>query len=430
MRRSVSKPAASKPAAKIIAPPDQRFECRDCPARCCRLPWRVGLEEGEIRRYLADPWVRERAGDGGVRILERGVLPMREQDRRLQCVFLDDDGLCSVQKRSGHAAIPRSCQAFPFGFVRGEEGALVAQLSLLCPSIRDDRGEPVAGQLEEKAQQKGDAGRMAASMETLGGAALSRAQYLRVVKEWDDLLAIEGSPADALARIRDLQGAFDAALPEGAAQVTDDSVSAALTGARGQEVEPLVPRRRPSFLARVLFAVILSGLCYPARLRVPHRAGAAASPRLEGLRSFWCKLAWLLGMGTVDMLFTAAPLRLRRVARTERFLSGAEGALVRDYLRLVLSRRQVFATGQSSLAAVLVELALATAVISHFARCRAAAEGRARVTAEDVREGISVAELRVLHHAAPSGEDGILPRLRALLLASRDGFRQVLASEA
>src|SRR5690606_2175012 len=108
--------------------------------------------------------------------------------RRLQCVFLDDDGLCSVQKRSGHAAIPRSCQAFPFGFVRGEEGALVAQLSLLCPSIRDDRGKPVAGQLEEKAQQKGDAGRMAASMETLGGAALSRAQYLRVVKEWDDLL--------------------------------------------------------------------------------------------------------------------------------------------------------------------------------------------------------------------------------------------------
>jgi lysine-N-methylase len=76
---------------------------------------------------------------------------------------------------------------------------------------------------------------------------------------------------------------------------------------------------------------------------------------------------------------------------------------------------------------VLIDLALATVVISHFARCRAAAEGRARVTPEDVREGISVAELRLLHHAVPSGEDGIMPRLRALLLASRD-FRQVLAS--
>jgi Fe-S-cluster containining protein len=146
------KQSVRRPAAKIISPPDQRFECRDCPARCCRLPWRVGLEPEEVDRYLADPWVRERAGDEGVPILERGVLPMREHDRKLQCVFLDDDGLQHAEAVS-HAAIPRSCQAFPFGFVRGEDGVLdraaLAPLPLHPRQLRKAGGRAARGRSAE-----------------------------------------------------------------------------------------------------------------------------------------------------------------------------------------------------------------------------------------------------------------------------------------
>src|SRR5262249_590114 len=96
-----------------------------------------------------------------------------------------------------------SCQAFPFAFVRDEDGAVIAQLSQLCPSIRDNYGEPVAGRLAAKLQQKGEAYRMAEAMATLGGVLLSRPQYTRVARRWEAMLAPGGSPAATLAQIYD-----------------------------------------------------------------------------------------------------------------------------------------------------------------------------------------------------------------------------------
>lgn len=442
---------ATKMATKLIAPPDQRFECRDCPARCCRVPWRVRVTDEEARRYLADPWVRERVGEEGLGLIERGVLPMREEERRLQCVFLDEDGLCSMQKRSGHGALPRTCQSFPFGFVRDEGGAVRAQLSRLCPSIRDSHGKPVQGQLQAKLQQNGEVGRMAEAMVTLGGVALSRPQYLRVAGQWEAQLARGGSPAAALARLHDWTSAFEGALHEAIegsgggegsegsggheslAQAPDAAVSAALARAdqaAAEEAEPLAPRASPSLHARVLFASLLGSLCYPSRLRRPHRIGGPARPRMEALRSLGNKLAWMLGRGTVDMLFVARPFKLQRVRAVERFLAGEEGELVGDYLRVVLQRRKIFVEEGQHLGAALLELSLGTALISRFARCRAAAEERTRVTPEDVREGIAVAELLLLNHAAPAEQGPLLTKLRSALLTSRKSLRDVLATEA
>jgi lysine-N-methylase len=69
------------------------------------------------------------------------------------------------------------------------------------------------------------------------------------------------------------------------------------------------------------------------------------------------------------MQYVPRPFRLRRVNAVDRFLSESEGGLVRDYLRLVLQRRQIFCEPRHLLA-VVVDLALATAIISRFARCR------------------------------------------------------------
>nr|AYM54392.1 hypothetical protein [Phaselicystis flava] len=416
-------------AVKITAPPNQRFECRDCPARCCRLPANIRISAEEARRYLADPWVRDRVGPEGLQIIEAGGLPVREQDRGPQCVFLDDDLLCGMQKRFGHDFLPRTCQSFPFAFTRNEEGAIVAQLSQLCPSIRDDYGRPIAPQLPIKLRQKGVIAPMSPEMVTLSGATLSQTQYLRVVRRWEEALASTESPAITLARLYDLTLAFESALPAGAEPVTDAAVDEALVRAAEHAPAPLVPRQSPSFHARLLFAHLLGYLCYPSRLKLAHRIGPAPAARSAGWRSLAVKIAWMLGWGTVDLLFVPKPFNLRRVRSVDHFLSADEGGLVREYLRLVLQRRQLFARPRPLLAVVL-DLALATTIIAHFARCRAAADGRPRVTPDDVREGISVAELVLVSHVDLAARSPTLQMLCQLLLAKRERFRALLATEA
>lgn len=416
-------------APKISSPPGQRFECRDCAARCCRLPASIRISDEEARRYLAEPWVRERVGADGVQIIEGGGLPVREENRGPECVFLDDDLLCSMQKRFGHDYLPRTCQAFPFAFMRGEKGVVIAQLSQLCPSIRDNYGLPVEKQLRAKLLQKGTTAQMSTEIGTLGGVGLSQTQYLRVARRWEEELASAASPAATLARIYDHTLAFEGALPAGLERATDAAVDDALGQAEQHSPAPLAPRKRPSLHARVVFAYLLGYLCYPSRLKLAHRIGEASASRLAAWRSLGNKIAWMLGWGTVDMLYVPKPFNLRRVKAVNRFLSESEGDLVRDYLRLVLQRRRIFAEPRHLLD-VLLDLALATTIISRFARCRAAAEDRTRVTADDVREGISVAELVLVSHVHPSAHGPVMMNLRGLLITNRAWLRGVLASEA
>ncbi|WP_437590016.1 YkgJ family cysteine cluster protein [Sorangium sp. So ce1000] len=393
------------------------------------MPWNIRFSDDEARRYLAEPWVRERVGEEGALVIGRGVLPVRERDRQLQCVFLDDDMLCSMQKRFGHEYIPKSCQAFPFGFVRDEKDVVVAQLSQLCPSIRDNYGKPVDRQLKAKLQQRGDTERMSKALATLSGVILAQPHYLRAARYWEEQLATSASPASTLARLYDWTAAFERALPQGQGRATDASVDAALGQAGGEEPAPLAPRKEPSFYARVLFAYLLGNLCYPSRVRESHRVGRASWTELQALRSLGNKAAWMLGRGTVELLFVPKPFKLQRVNTVDRFLASDEGTVVKDYLRLVLQRRHIFSAPRHLLAAVL-DMSLATVVISRFARCRAAADGRVKVSLEDVREGISVAELVLLSHAALSEQGRLMKNLRWLLLTKRESFRALLATEA
>jgi lysine-N-methylase len=291
--------ARSLVVPKISSPPGQLFECRDCPARCCRLPASIGISDDEARRFLAEPWVRDRAGAEGVRVLEGGRLPVREVDRSPQCVFLDDDRLCGMQKRFGHAFLSQACQAFPFAFTQGEKGVIVAQLSQVCPSIRDNYGLPVEKQVHDKlAQQGGEAAQMSPEMGTLGGIGLSQTQYLRVARRWEEELAATASPAITMARLLHLTLAFEGALPAGVEQATDAAVDQAMRLADESASEPLVPRKSPSWPARVMFAYLLGYLCYPTRLKLAHRIGEAPAARLSGWRSLANKLFWMLGRGT------------------------------------------------------------------------------------------------------------------------------------
>lgn len=407
--------------------PEPRFACRDCPARCCRLPWSIRLSEQDKARYLAEPFVVERAGPDGLSVIERGVLPSRERDGRLECVFLDDDERCSLHKRFGHAYLPRPCQAYPFGFVTDEHDVTLAQLSLLCPSIRDERGELVGEQLEPKLRERGGALRMTHRMATLSGALVTREQVLRVAERWDEALAQAPSLAEGLHQALEWTHLVDQALGQGGERASDALVDKAIALADDRVTATLAPRRRSSWHARLYFAYTLGNLAYPSRLRAPNRAGQGGA--LEGLRALGNKLAFLLEQGSVDLLFVDPPVPLGRVARVERALASPLAGLVRDYLRLVLARRQIF-TEPRHLLAPLLDLTLAAVLASRFARCRAAAHGRTTLEPLDVREGIGVAELLVLHHASLAHTASYLASFRWQMLTKRASLTALLASEA
>ncbi len=431
MASKASARAAGKKTAKAVRltfAPEQRFECTSCPARCCQLPWAIRLLPEEVERYLGDPWVTERAGPEGLAVIERqSVLPVRERAGLPACVFLDDDDLCSLQKEFGHAFLPRSCQAFPFGFVRDEADRPTAQLSRLCPSVRDDYGAAAEPQLPAKLEQCGSDERMSKALATLDGTIVSQAQYLELCGRWERELAQSSHAGASIAALLDATRAFEAALPGGVERIGDADFERALAAFDGHRAVPLTARAGSTFDARLLFAHVLGNLSRPARALLPHRIGPAGA--LLRIRAWMDKLSWMLERGAVDLLFVPKRVPLGRVRRVARFLGTGLGEPVGSYLAQVLSRRHVFSQPRHLLA-VLLDLGLATAILSRFARCRAAADGRAQVEEADVREGIAVAELVLLSHASLHGPSPMLSRLRTAMLAAPERARGVLAVEA
>jgi Fe-S-cluster containining protein len=120
----------------LIIPPDLRFSCHRCGA-CCR-DFSVGLDPGEAERIARHDWTREgeRFRDGFVLRTEDEAGKAEDELRKRpdgSCVFLDDDGLCLVEKRLGREAKPRICRKFPFVFVSAPDGPR-ACVSVECVS--------------------------------------------------------------------------------------------------------------------------------------------------------------------------------------------------------------------------------------------------------------------------------------------------------
>lgn len=405
----------------IVHPEGQHYACRDCPARCC-TSWGIPVSPEERERVLADEEAAERLDARSEAILQAGVLPMRERQGSLACVFLDDDLLCSLHKRHGHEFLPTPCQAFPFGFSENERKQPVALLSRYCPSIRDDYGDPVEPILRDKLELIGGTLPMSEKMGLRSGRVLPRAQYARVIERWRSLL--EGAPpADALARIYDFTDSLDVHLPR-AKHPNDKELRLALERAEQEEIVPLAPGRM-RLGGRILIALLLGALSYPTRVLLAQRTTPIGLG--EKVRSWMNRLSWLLGIGRVRLQFVDAPVRVARVERVERFLRGKLGVLVSDYLREVLVRRQGMQK-QTYLSRIISDLALMTTVISRYARAAASAEGCQSVQERHVKEGIGIAEL-LFTHQTDAGQSYVLHQLRFNLMSDRKDFRRLLASE-
>lgn len=413
-------------ATKFVYSEERRFECSECPARCCRVPWSIRFTDDEAKRFLDDEWVRDRAGPDGVEVLRQRTLPFREHEGRLQCSFLDEDELCSLQKKFGHDYLPRSCQVFPYGFVRSEKGEAIVALSRLCPSIQKNRGSPVKAQLAAKLKELGKPESLADRMGSRNGPTLKPRHYLRVVRHWSDMMESADSPVQGLADLFDWTDTFEDALPPKSDAIDNSAVDAAIEAAGEREFESLTPRVKATFQARNLYGYQLGNLCYPSRLLVKHRVGSL--PRFSGARSWFNKMQWLFEWGAVDLLFVDQPVRLQKVKTVERFLSTERGSALTEHLIETLERRHLF-TEQRYLVSVLVDLAMGTAVASRFARCRASADGRTEVSDEDIEEGRGVADFLLLSHMVSAEEGTLMRNLRQLLLSRRGDFRSLLEGE-
>jgi lysine-N-methylase len=408
----------------VIHPEGRKYACRDCPARCCTSSWGIPVSEEERERILADEGARFRLGDRGAAILRAGVLPMREREGRLACLFLDEeDLLCSLHKQHGHEFIPAACQAFPFGFSENEHGQPVALLSRYCPSIRDNYGEPVEEVIDDKLKQAGGAHPMSEKMGLRSGRVLPRDQYVAVVETWKEFLGEDSDVVHSLVRIYDFTDALDESLPR-AKRPNGVELSQAITVAREPKSAPPV-RAKLSFGARMFVAHLLGGLCYPSRVMLAHRMHPVTFS--ETVSSWMNRLAWLFGWGTVRLLFVELPVKIGRVKRVEPCLSGASGRLVADYLMELIDRRQGMGK-QTYLSRVIVDMALMTTLISRYARSSAAAEGLHQVEPRHVKEAIGVAEL-LFSHQGDAGQSTVLHQFRLFLMSNRDDFRRLLAAE-
>ncbi len=413
-----------KKSLAIIYPEGQKYACRDCPARCCTSSWGIPVTSEECERILSDDEASSRLGERGTAILRAGVLPMREQNEQLACVFLDDDMLCSLHRKHGHEFIPAPCQAYPFGFSMNEKQQPVVLASRYCPSIRDNRGEPIDDLLAEKYEQVGGAPPMSEKMGLRSGRVLPRNQYVMLIEAWADALKTGSNVALSLANIFDLTETLDRGLPP-TKRPTDQEIRLALA----PEAEPASLKLTPgklTFGGRMLVAHLLGGICYPSRVMLAHRMTPIRF--WEKVGSWGNRIRWLFGWGKVKLLFVERAVKVAEISRVAPFLGETLGRIVADYLVELVGRRQGMAK-QTYLHRVIVDYALMTTLISRYARAAASAEGLSQVEERHVREGIGIAEL-LFSHQSDSGQSLVLQQLRLLLMSNRDDFRRLLAAES
>ena len=113
-----------KDAASIFAPAAaprpclqpvymRRFVCdgRRCGSLCCCAKWGVALDAATLARYEGRPELLHELKKGLERSEATGGWIMRHENGR--CVFLREDGLCSLHRRFGIGAISDVCAEYP-----------------------------------------------------------------------------------------------------------------------------------------------------------------------------------------------------------------------------------------------------------------------------------------------------------------------------
>lgn len=313
-------------------------------------------------------------------------MPMVPKNHEMQCLFLDEDNLCSIHRHQGFNALPSVCKSYPFQFINEGNDRTVVQLSHFCPSIRDNYGEPIADQLEEKFSQAQHHRSTLPESLPCRIATLPRSDYLMLADKWADALELSNHAANSLISMN-YQVQLWSENPLEDIHSIDVSDVAAINLAD-------LPTYSPDRLSRIGKAVLFLAL-------IPLTTSMSQSI-LTRKKDTWGYLKQII-LDLTGVLFGKRPVRTlitdRPVSIGPDFwkIEGFDRDFQKQltaYLATILRQRGIF-TKVATLDEVLFLLTLGSAFMTVCARISAAAENRKRI---NLNAGIAFTDKAFLSH--------------------------------
>jgi lysine-N-methylase len=421
---------------------EQHYACQDCPAKCCRYPWRIQLDHAEYDQLINIPWIVERLRAGKVWFLEDGNtfrLPRsRQPDGSMACVFLDADNRCSIQVKEGHDKMPLTCQSYPFSFLEAtptpdtppDKLPAVAHtvVSFFCKAVQRNVGDPISQKIKhryQKARYHGRVLRLPASAPLGRGVSLLAEAYPVLSAAWEQLFDQPDTTAQqALWRGRVL---LEEVIRRGNPKkpYTAQQLQAVL-GELPQQ-PPLPTAKAHNLPGRLLLTLTLYPLLLYGLEDLPPVASSPTPPRIfqilrdvfleNGRYPIWglpqSVPLWQTGQVTVD---EAQP---------------ESQAVLKRYYRQYFKSYWIFFTGHPLLESYLT-LTLTYPYALKLARCHALAHERDTAKAEDLLEGLGYAD--VLASQSHQPVDNQVNKIKSLLFRFFSGrphwTAQVLQTES
>jgi lysine-N-methylase len=417
---------------------NQRYACTDCKAKCCRNPWKYPVSTKEATNLRAIPWVAERLKAAGVDFVgddQTGYnLPRVSWPEGGQaCAFLDADNLCAIQKQEGHAAIPKTCQDYPFSFVADGDRTIYSVTSYFCPSIRHNYGTPLNETIEARFRQWQEGRTMPSLPDSIpmGGFVLQKDAYLALADALEALFARPDlSVAQALLAGRQLLWEMIAA-NLGQASVSRESIEATTAAFSRQLPEQALPEvpERP-LIGRVILSMELMALASEPL----HLAHQAAGKPENNFRFVYIGqlLRMIQDQGTL-MLWDfpkAVDLAQARVVRINEHNPELQAALKRYYLHL-LKNRHLFCQGEDFIKTYF-RLGGSYPMILKLARFLANAQDRREAAMEDYLDAIGYTDILVTSRSRTVQDwlSKVRESITGLLATRQDSFERLVLSES
>lgn len=355
-RGGESDEGGGKAAASIFAPAAaprpclqpvymRRFVCdgRRCGSLCCCAKWGVALDAATLARYEGRPELLHELKKGLERSEATGGWIMRHEDGR--CVFLREDGLCSLHRRFGIGAISDVCAEYPRK-MHAVGDTLDRALCLSCPVAAEEvlfAEEPLAFEwVEVAAPRPAYVDRMPL------GAPLSAAVFRSLQLAGIALLAERRLSLDArLAALGLLLARAEAYVEQGAAEDLTRDAAAIADAAAGEAKALLAANPFDAALYLGFFQRLFPALAQATEDDLPETAAYLARIR----RSFGEGDGDAAsGRGAVEKKSVCTALAERRRRYGERILSKHGNALENWLVNEFLLGRYPLTGGTSFLA--------------------------------------------------------------------------------
>lgn len=432
-------------SASLIFDENQHYACQNCPARCCRFPWKITLSQEEEEKIRGFQWVNERLASFKVDFIPFGetrCIPRVEyRPDDMGCLFLDTDNLCLLQKQEGHEALPKTCQAFPFAFLQESETPQASAkqtftaTNFFCPSILNNNGNAMAEVVTQRFQQP-DTGKEVADLPPTimlsPGTTLSQKAYLIWSRHIEQQFAKPEPIPKILLNLRQTLSDMLLAL-EGGNAIDDINLTSYLSEDPAKETTSTQAIPRGTIVGRIMVTL---GLLHAVSNKPKQQHQQQSPLKLCGHQGKLKAAVYLLNLiketGTIhlwdipnDISMTAA----RKVSIPEH--SEAFQSELRRYYRSLFLSKRIWLLEQP-LPKTLLMLAASYATILRLTRYIAYSQGHSEATLQDLREaiGFSTLMLQGKTRMEISPIEQLLEKITDQLALFENTFERVLFCES